>query len=614
MSEQQTLLFKSDLILKALEDAGYKSAAYGLAELIDNSIQAGANEINVYMFSEMVKVAANHSEQIVKVAVLDNGKGMDSEILEKSIGFGSGERLGARKGLGKFGMGLPASSISFAAETKIYSWQDGIQNALMTTLSKRKVAQGEMYCPKPVRAELPTDVLAKASSILGRHGTLVVWEEVSLTPKRFAGLSSQVALTIGRIYRKFLHEGKISIEIHDINNNSTRNTLEVKPNDPSFLMAPSATPAPFENEPMFVEYPDMVNPVRTIEFRSNKLDTKDELISGQVRVKVSYVKPGIRPNYYAENNRQDAGNSKFGQFARQNVGYSICREGRELMLEDKFAKPSDPTERWWGVEIDFDASLDELFGVTTNKQYAQAVPPFAHWNWKNEALEGETEHEFLIRSQEEGDVRHPLMILFRDIDKAVASVRLILNQDKAKRKGGDDLIHTPPPGPEAVATEVAAEREKEGKTGEAFNDELPTEEEVSKILEDEGIIGDAKDHVVEVVRAGHRYAIEVGHNEDSPAFFLVRRKRGMLIIVINSYHPFYKSVYQKLFFDADGNDLSAVGDERLAAAQDAFKLVLIAWARMEDEKSDAEDLREARTDWGRILKQFLRRAEPAQVE
>ena len=40
--------------------------------------------------------------------------------------------------------------------------------------------------------------------------------------------------------------------------------------------------------------------------------------------------------------------------------------------------------------------------------------------------------------------------------------------------------------------------------------------------------------------------------------------------------------------------------------QEAFKMTLIAWSRLEDEaKGDAERMRALRGDWGRMMKKFL---------
>ena len=46
------------LVVKAMQDSGFKNAAYALAELMDNSIQAGA---------DIVELLCVEEEQIVKM-------------------------------------------------------------------------------------------------------------------------------------------------------------------------------------------------------------------------------------------------------------------------------------------------------------------------------------------------------------------------------------------------------------------------------------------------------------------------------------------------------------------------------------------------------------------
>lgn len=595
---QEIAIFQADQIYRALKSSGYKSTAHALAELMDNSIQAGGTEVHVYMFSDDVKLAHGYSERVVKIAVLDNGDGMDAAVLKKSIGFGNGTRLGAKSGLGKFGMGLSAASIAFNDETAVYSWQNGVESALATYLSAERIKRGEFYLPEPLPVEIDSDVLKWADSNIYSHGSLVVWSKLDINPKRFSALSRDLEALIGRIYRKFLYEGSVGIYIHDVCRGDERNVINVLPNDPLYLMAPSCTPPPYENESMFVLLKDNGEWVDRIE----TVNSNGEVITGDVRVKISHVRPGLRTAYKRASN-VDAGNAPFGKHAKSNVGYSICREGRELNLDPAFAKPFEVTERWWGVEVDFDASLDEIFEVTSNKQEALATKKFHHWSWDAERIGNESEAQFLQRLEVEEDPRLPLIKLFNTISKHVAVIRTILKGDvegDRSRTIGDATR------PEAVATAQAKKREEEGHRGEADDLKAPSADEVIEIAEEEGVQPDGQEHLKEVLKAGDRFGFEIGRNEESESFFIVKRKGNFLAVIINSAHPFYEQVYEKLF--GEGNAVSL--EEQLSLAQDGFKLTLLAWARLEDEAmAAAPGLRQNRGDWGRLLKDFLREPE-----
>src|SRR5206468_1608182 len=59
----------------------------------------------------------------LRVSVLDDGCGMDKKTLRQALRFGGSSRFNDRSGLGRFGMGLPNSSLSQARRVEVYSWQ-----------------------------------------------------------------------------------------------------------------------------------------------------------------------------------------------------------------------------------------------------------------------------------------------------------------------------------------------------------------------------------------------------------------------------------------------------------------------------------------------------------
>ena len=49
---------------------------------------------------------------------------------------------------------------------------------------------------------------------------------------------------------------------------------------------------------------------------------------------------------------------------------SIVRNGREIELRKNEWNPNDTRERWVGIEISFDAEMDDILGVDAKKQSA----------------------------------------------------------------------------------------------------------------------------------------------------------------------------------------------------------------------------------------------------
>jgi sensor histidine kinase regulating citrate/malate metabolism len=122
------------LVVKAMRDSGYKNAAYAIAELMDNSIQAGATNVELLCGERVERLTQRTRSRIKEIAVLDNGCGMDAETLQMALQFGNGTRLGDFSGIGRFGMGLPNSSILQARRVDVWSWQDGPNKAIHTYL------------------------------------------------------------------------------------------------------------------------------------------------------------------------------------------------------------------------------------------------------------------------------------------------------------------------------------------------------------------------------------------------------------------------------------------------------------------------------------------------
>ncbi len=72
---------------------------------------------------------------------LDNGEGMNVDILGRCLGIGATTRQ-ARKGMGRFGVGLPQASLHACPKVEVYFWQNGIGNCHKVFLDINKVKDG----------------------------------------------------------------------------------------------------------------------------------------------------------------------------------------------------------------------------------------------------------------------------------------------------------------------------------------------------------------------------------------------------------------------------------------------------------------------------------------
>jgi hypothetical protein len=107
------------------------------------------------------------------------------------------------------------------------------------------------------------------------------------------------------------------------------------------------------------------------------------------------------------------------------------------------------------------------------------------------------------------------------------------------------------------------------------------------------------------VHSGLKYTI-IDAELESAAFFSVSLKAGAVIITLNTNHPAYDALVEALE-EEEGEKDAEVLRERLHNARNGLRLLLMAWARYEDELSGMQRTRaqDIRVDWGRIARQFL---------
>ena len=121
-------IIPQNLSITAMRSSGYRDSAHAIAELIDNSIQAGeacknqTTEVEVICVDRVQVVNERNRTRVEQIAVYDNACGMDAETLRIALQFGNGTHLDANSqdGIGKFGMGLPNASISQCRKVEVW--------------------------------------------------------------------------------------------------------------------------------------------------------------------------------------------------------------------------------------------------------------------------------------------------------------------------------------------------------------------------------------------------------------------------------------------------------------------------------------------------------------
>ena len=586
-----------ELAVKAMRDSGYKNTAYALAELIDNSVQADANSVEVICIEAFRQIDKRSSRRIQEIGILDNGHGMPPDTLRLALQFGNGTHLADRKGIGRFGMGLPNSSISQCRRVEVWTWQNGPGNAMYTYLDVDEIENREMFVvPLPSHKPLPDEWWGRSQS-LDTTGTLVLWTKFDDHRLSWRGASATLRNTeslVGRMFRKFVEDGRLSIRLLALLGGEDTPTFDepVRVNDPLYLTPDSSTPAPYNTEPMFQRWgeEDEVFPI--------DYDGKRH----EVVVCMSWAREETVPN-----DKSDRGAKPYGKHAAKNVGLSIVREGRELDLDPSWTNSYDPVERWWGVEVEFPSTLDEVFGVTNTKQNATIFSHMAQFDWRAEADPGESISEFRDRIQSDGDPRALLLPIVDHIHQQIQEVRKQLkNQTKGRRTKED---RHDKPDVEDLATTKFLERAEQGHSIDADGEEFTEEDRKSfeqDLRNDKHYSGSIAEKIANATLKRKRKVVFLTKAMEGYAFFNVENKQGGLTaITFNTNHPFYEQLMESLAPNI-GDETDADLLNRIHKAADTLELLFAAWARYEmEEVRQQNQLFEMRQEWGKMARFFL---------
>ena len=151
-------------LIESLRDLGY-SMGTALADLIDNSITAGAKHVQIF---------SNPSADAPMIGILDDGVGMSQNVLFEAMRLGTRSPFEVRdqSDLGRFGLGLKTASFSQCRKLSVMSRADGTTSCAQWDLDH--VARSKRW-----EMRIPNDPSTIPwSDQLGTHGTLVVWEHL----------------------------------------------------------------------------------------------------------------------------------------------------------------------------------------------------------------------------------------------------------------------------------------------------------------------------------------------------------------------------------------------------------------------------------------------------
>ena len=523
--------------------------------------------------------------------------------------LGGGTRHNSDRGIGKYGMGLPTSSMSQCKRVDVWTWQKGLDSAWHSSIDADSIEQGNHLVPIPDQETPIPEIWQRAGSdriYENRSGTLVVWGKLDkIQWKTSRTIIANTSREVGRIHRYFIDAEITRIRAASFRANQLEepvHEIHVVANDPLYLMKPTSTPEPWNSEPMFTQWGDT-------KFYTPTVDGREETIE----VKYSIVKPEALKT---DRITQNPGTTDHGKHARHNIGVSVVREDREIILEDAFLREGgsadNPQNRWWGCEVHFRRNCDELFGLDHNKQmlanFTQAAKTLARDDRSNQVILDEMGIDEDSIHTIVGDIRDQTRAMMRQITQMFEQRRKPLKKD-GRRTPENKAVET---ATEADRDAIAAGIETPTST-DIDRDQIPSEVREASLTDQ--FIGsgksdkDARQIAKWLVEEDLSYQFNPAQL-DGFQMFNVRSNQGVLHINLNTDHPIYDALKHI------ENDLDENVDENDPAFQAivAIRLLLSSWARMEDQTESREErtrIQDISINWGRqvdkVIKQLRER-------
>lgn len=201
---------RAGAMMEALRGLGYSTAA-ALADIVDNSVSAGATEVRI-------DFAWAGTES--RISILDDGRGMDDAELESAMTLGDKSPLDDRAAddLGRFGMGLKTASFSQCRRLTVASVRDGaLPSCLRWDLDAlaARPTEGWLLFEGPAAGSEPF-----LEPVVERgKGTLVLWEVLDrivtdgFTTDDFADLIDGVESRLAMVFHRLLQGPRPSLRL-----------------------------------------------------------------------------------------------------------------------------------------------------------------------------------------------------------------------------------------------------------------------------------------------------------------------------------------------------------------------------------------------------------------
>jgi DNA topoisomerase VI subunit B len=549
--------------LLSLRDSGH-SLSTALGEVVDNSIEANANNIHVVLEQSEEK----GKKRVHRIAIRDDGAGMSPDILHHYLVLGYSSRYMRSDTIGKYGVGAKLAALNFGRRVDVWS-RDSVDTEWLhvhfdidEALESEKAGDEVLLSP-PAPLELPDDLKC---TLPDETGTVVVWSKVDRleegrAAKDFNELRQELEKELARIFRYFI-EGGIKIHVND---------SQLIAHDPLLLMERSWANTVLTKE------------VKRDDLKKGVLRHFPATLIGEEIVKVGGETAKLRVTLYPKEvlRQRFAGGDNLAKALRvtDNEGMlSFVRKNREVAYANVpriLPEGIKSQDRFIGIEVSFDPALDDYFGIRNVKR---GVEPHGE-----------------LRDKLRDLLKRFIPIARKEIERVWGEV----GREEHQASGEHSAILGAVKNVDAVMPKGRVERPgNEQDAGNALKD-LAEDAGFVKPEEQKKYVEDKKDlpFVVESVSFPGNMFIATTH------------VAGKVIIRLNTRHPFYREMWEPLKVISERDPGTVSGDEAVTAARrtiEALTLLLISYGKAESMHSNpVEQYGDLTQFWGQFLSTML---------
>lgn len=537
-------LVDEKMLAETMRSVRYLDEAHAAGDIIDNAIEAGASQVHIVYRTEGNKIS--------EIAFIDDASGIDPVFLPHATKWGGSSNDGSRNVFGRFGFGLPSASVNRGRRFDVYSRtaSDLEFSAVTVDLDRLTMKQNVVQLPTVRVGALPqwlaTYAAAKVRGGLEAVRTVVVWSHLD----RLAWNSKSVSVArfrehLGITYASWLDVCDVRVDGEP-----------VEPVDPLFTT----------QESRWYDIPDapkadVHSPIR---FEMKDRDGNKH----EVTVRLSYLSVDAINARVASGNRGAPPKVRY-RVRKEYNGIFVTRNGRFIELVKPMGIPGvrwDVYARQVGVALDFPPALDEVFGVTPDKQTIMLS-------------------ESVIKSLESAGVI-----------RAVKSLNDAVREERKKGEAGAD-VETDENGTETRPSEAAIAKalEKDIRRRRKASEETQEEsnrnfqEKVKRISKETGLSEADVAKAQEEAQKAKPYRVDfVSGTEDDP-FYTPTMEGAQFVLQINTGHPWYREVYSRL-----------ANEKEMRSALELMLWVL-GTCEVDSSGEDRAFYRGERREWSRLM-------------